>query len=637
MCGFVGFIDPKQKITNPQTVLREASARIARRGPDGEAFWNEGPVHMAHRRLAIRDLSAAGTQPMTSANGRFVLVFNGEIYNCDSLRGAPALRDVAWRGTSDTEILLEHTVAYGLAATLEASRGMFAVALWDKQLKTLTLARDRMGEKPLYLGYTAGALVFSSELKVLRAFPGRPELNQDALALYLRYGYIPAPYTAFERFQKLMPGTTVSLTLEDITQQRFKEPVPFWTLDQAALAGDGQYGRLTFKEKADKLDALLQQSVGEQLVADVPVGAFLSGGIDSSLVVAVAQRLSPSPVKTFTIGFHDPAFDEAPYARKIAEHLHTEHHETYIGEDDVRGLVEDVAQVYDEPFADASSLPTLLVSRIVRKQVTVCLSGDAGDELFRGYDRYTRGRKLWHAINKVPPVLRTAAATLLTSVRPQTLDKFLGPAKLRGITGDKLHKAAALLRMQDSQTFYHGLSELAGGAQLLGPAYRDMVLGVTQLSDEAFSDYASRWDCRFYLPDDILVKVDRAAMHASLETRVPLLRPEIVELSWGLRESQHIAGSKGKQLMRSVLSRYVPAELFERPKRGFGVPMDKWLRGPLKTYAEDCLKKASASVAALDHARLDAMWAEHQSESRNWSYALWGVVALGAWLREAGY
>lgn len=634
MCGFVGFVDPDKKIVNPGAVLRAASARISRRGPDAESFWTEGAVHLAHRRLAIVDLSPSGLQPMASSDGRYVILFNGEIYNHEEMRQAFGLRDVVWRGHSDTEVLIEHIRVYGLRHTLETARGMFAIALWDRQEMTMSLARDRLGEKPLFFGWLDGTFVFGSELKVLKAFEKKPRVHEEAVAQYLRYGYIPAPLTIFEGFEKVLPGTFLRFSYNDIKQRTVQAIQSYWTLEDAQEVGERRYGAMDFEQKALLLEKELKASVQEQLVADVPVGALLSGGIDSSLVVALAQSVSPRAVKTFTIGFKDPKYDEAPFARAVAEHLGTEHRELYIGEEDLLGLVQAMPDVYDEPFADASQVPMLLVSKLVRKHVTVCLSGDGGDELFRGYERYLKGGHLWSRVSRVPAFARRAGAGLLTMFSPSQLDALLAPLRKKGITGDRIHKASAFLGADSAADFYDGLAQLPGGLRLIRPEHRPSALTVESWSDAAFTAYASRWDSRYYLPDDILVKVDRAAMYESLETRVPLLRPEILEIAWSSGEREHVRGTVGKQLLRRVLGKHVPMSLFDRPKQGFGVPMDVWLRGPLKDWAaEQLLAVTTCKLRCVDSATLSRMWDEHQAGQRNWSLALWAVCMLGAFLK----
>lgn len=636
MCGFVGFIDLHRTIKDPEAVLRAASALIARRGPDAESFRHEGPVHLAHRRLAIVDLTDSGLQPMESAGERYVIVFNGEIYNYETLRRSAGLGHIQWRGHSDTEVLIEHIAAFGLDATLSQARGMFSFALWDRQEQTLTLARDRLGEKPLFFGWTKDTFVFGSELKVLKAFDNKPKIDDSAVAQYLRYGYVPSPLTIFEGFQKVLPGTMVTFSLADINDKRIARATTYWSINDAERTGAQMHRHKSFEDRANELEGVLKQSVSEQLMADVPVGALLSGGIDSSLVAAIAQAVSAKPIKTFTIGFNDPKYDEAPYARAIAAHLGTEHQELYIGEKDLLGLVSEMSSVYDEPFADASQLPTLLVARLVRKHVTVCLSGDGGDELFRGYERYLRGRQMWNRLACIPSGIRKAGAGVLTALSPQQLDKLVGPLKKKGVTGDRIHKASAFLGAADSAQFYEGLTQLPGGLQLIKESHRSMALTVEGKAGEGFTDYASRWDSRYYLPDDILVKVDRAAMHESLEMRVPLLRPEMLDMAWGLSEAEHISGTSGKQLLRAVLNKYVPPAMFERPKQGFGVPMDAWLRGPLKAWANARLQGLQQrDIGCLDKQKLDSMWGEHMAGRRNWASALWAACMLEEFLSNA--
>jgi asparagine synthase (glutamine-hydrolysing) len=649
MCGIAGFLDPRGSSDRASlAALALGMARaIVHRGPDDEGAWADADagIALSHRRLSIVDLSPEGHQPMTSASGRYAIVYNGEIYNFAAIRaeldtaGPPA----HWRGHSDTEVMLAAFERFGIDGALQRFNGMFAFALWDRQARTLHLARDRMGEKPLYYGDVAGRFAFGSELKALRALPGfdRP-VDREALALYLRFGYVPAPRSIHAGIAKLEPGTRAEVRVRagrvETTTRRY------WDLDQVARAGLAAPFRGDANEARAELARRLGHSVGLRMVADVPVGAFLSGGVDSSLVVATMQQLSSRPVRTFTIGFDDPAYDEAPFAREVARHLGTDHTEVYVTGREALAVVPMLPVMYDEPFADASQVPTFLVSRIARAAVTVSLSGDAGDELFAGYERYVRSAQLARlpaALRRVGGALLRAAAPARAGVLAEVAQKAL-PRRLRfAHAAEKLAKLAPVLAAGDARALYEGLVTQWRGEDVPAIAHADVAASglLSQIGDPAM-DYAS-WmmlaDMHTYLPDDILAKVDRAAMAVSLETRVPLLDHDLVAWAWSLPLDMKLREGRGKFLLRALLDERVPRALIDRPKRGFAVPLAAWLRGPLRDWAEHLLEPGRlAAQGFLDVARVRARWQEHLAGTRDARDELWTVLAFQAWLADAG-
>jgi asparagine synthase (glutamine-hydrolysing) len=655
MCGITGFVLVKPSWSADEltaTAVAQASA-LAHRGPDDQGSWVDPAcgVALGHRRLSIVDLSAAGHQPMCSHDGRYVIVLNGEIYNYRELRsdiereaaGAQPLAE--WRGHSDTEVLLEAIARRGVTAALDGAVGMFAMAVWDRQKRQLTLTRDRIGEKPLYYGFVEGALVFGSELKALAVHPGwRADIDRDALAAYLRFGYVPHIHSIYRGIRKLPPGTTVTFGQREIAQRTLPEPQSYWSAAEAITAAKRDSFRGTEREAVDELERLLRLSVRGQMVADVPLGAFLSGGIDSSTVVALMQAQSDRPVRTFTIGFHEDAYNEAEHAKAVALHLGTDHTELYVTPQQTLDVIPRLPALYDEPFADSSQIPTFLVAELARRDVTVSLSGDGGDELFAGYNRYFVGRRVWDRVAHIPRWLRSAAAAALLAPTPQSWDRVFSliapllPQKAQmQLPGDKLHKLARMLTLPSTEAFYLGLVSLIdepGGIAVQGTEARSMLAQADRWP--TLSNLTERmmfFDLVSYLPDDILVKVDRAAMGVGLETRVPLLDHRVVEFAWRLPLSMKVRAGHGKHILRQVLYRHVPQALVERPKMGFGVPIDAWLRGPLRDWAEALLDPARlARDGYLRPQPVRQKWNEHQSGRRNWSYWLWTVLMFQAWL-----
>jgi asparagine synthase (glutamine-hydrolysing) len=652
MCGITGLV-PDQKSnysTELPALVQKMAAQIHTRGPDDFGVWQDtdAGTTLGHRRLAIVDLSPAGHQPMASACGRFHIAFNGEIYNHLALRERleKDIGGMAWRSHSDTETLLAAICQWGVEKTLQQLVGMFAFAVWDREQRSLTLARDRMGEKPLYYGTLPnGHFVFASELKALRVHPHwRGEINRDALTLLMRHNAIAAPHTIYKGILKLRPGHCLTWRAD-----RPAAVHAYWDLPQVALQQRdvGLAQPLSDDQAIAKLEEVLGEAVRGQMMADVPLGAFLSGGVDSSAVVAMMCKWSSAPVRTFCVGFDEAAFNEAEHARAVAKHLGTEHTEITLTGADALAVIPKLPALYDEPFSDSSQIPTHLVCQMARQHVTVALSGDGGDEMFAGYTRYLMAQTMWKKLNHVPLPLRQMASAMALSLSPSTWNALMrGPLSLVGRSdnaydfGDRLHKfAQTMLPATQIGDMYRSLVTH-------WPHPSALVLGSTEpagyLQDpavqSAFSDPVDTMclsDQLTYLPDDILTKVDRAAMGVSLETRVPLLDHRLVEFSWQLPMHQKIRGNTSKWLLRQVLYKHVPQALIERPKQGFGVPLADWLRGPLREWAEalitpDRLKRE----AYFDVAQVRSKWSEHLSGKRNWHYLLWDVLMFQAWLEN---
>lgn len=644
MCGIAGVLNAPASLALDE-VTRAMGKTLERRGPDDHGVWTDDAhrVGFSHQRLSILDLSAAGHQPMTSSCGRFVTVFNGEIYNHLELRSElqRAQRAPAWRGHSDTETLLAGIAAWGLEETLKRSSGMFALALWDRETNVLQLARDRMGEKPLYYGYAKRALVFASELKALRAYPGmRLDIDRESLALYMQFGAVPAPRSIYIGVHKLEPGTLLTVSA-DTVQSPHK--ARYWSMPDVARTSMMQpFGDPS--EAVDELERLLRSAVRSQCFADVPVGAFLSGGVDSSAIVALLQQEAGRPVQTFTVGFSEGEFDEAPFAQAVANHLGTDHHELQVSARDACALIPQLPQVYDEPFADSSQIPTWFVCRAARSRVTVALSGDAGDELFGGYNRYLWGRRLWNNVKHLPAPLRRAIAHAAVSVPESAWNRmaqWMRPRSRLQHLGGKVHRIAHQL------SGINGSEDIYRMAVSQWPAAHNPVLGTHDARLASFpnleiakgiADPEQRmmlWDAIGYLPDDILTKVDRAAMHQSLETRVPFLDHRVVEFAWRLPVDMKIRDGQGKWALRQVLYRHVPRQLIERPKAGFAIPLGHWLRGPLRDWAESLLGyEQLRQEGFLDATAVRQIWEEHLLGSRDWSARLWCVLMFEAWLED---
>ncbi len=653
MCGITGFIVPQSDICAERLTadVERMSTALAHRGPDGAASWVDpaAGVALGHRRLAVLDVSPAGTQPMESESGRWVIVFNGETYNFGALRTSQdRTRPRAWRGHSDTEVMLSLIEDVGFRAAVEQFEGMFAIAAWDRRDRALWLARDRAGEKPLYYGWHRSRFVFGSELKSLLQMPGhRFRVDAEAATAMLRFGYVPAPVSILQGVSKLLPGHVLHLSADDIARQHTPAAEAYWSLRSVVAAGLADPFTGSDSDAIDALESLLTDAVTRQMVSDVPLGAFLSGGVDSSTIVALMQRQATQPVRTFAIGFTEPAYDEAPHAKRVAAHLGTAHTELYASPDDALRLIPRLPTIYDEPFADSSQLPTFLVAELARQHVTVALSGDAGDELFGGYQRYFLGERLWNRSSRVPRPLRRAGARAALALSADRWDQMLAPilpllprSLRRKDLGLKIHKVGRVVAASSFEEFYRGIvsAEMAPG-RFTGVRESASIMEQTSRWPASLSGipWMMALDFLSYLPDDILVKVDRAAMGSSLETRVPFLDSRVIEFAWRLPMHLRVRGGSGKWLLRQVLARHVPPALTERPKQGFGVPVDRWLRGPLAPWADALLDPARiAERGILDAGAVQHEWAQHRSGKADRHLTLWPVLMLEAWLEETG-
>jgi asparagine synthase (glutamine-hydrolysing) len=646
MCGIAGFLGVGFPAERAHEELAAMAAALRHRGPDDGGFWADAPsgVGLCHRRLAIIDLSPLGAQPMRSPSGRFVITFNGEIYNYRELRRELTARGVRFRSESDTEVLLAAVEEWGLVRALKRSRGMFAFGLWDAAERVLWLARDRFGEKPLYYGQAGDVFLFGSELKALRAHSlWRGEIDRDALALLLRYVCIPAPHSIFRGIRKLLPGCALAVRADGrgfrLEEVRYFEPM--------ARAAGGAAARHE-EEFVDEVGAALADAVRLQMVADVPVGAFLSGGIDSSLVVAEMQRASSQPVRTFSIGFAEQQFDEAPYAREVAARLGTRHTELRVTPGDALEIIPRLPAIYDEPFADASQIPTALVSSLARRDVTVSLSGDGGDELFGGYQRYMEVADRWRRLRTPSGIWMRALARTVTRMPAGALAPLVPPLRVatrgRSRSAQRIKErayswtAGSLADLYDVMTScWQGADHLVIGAttqRTNGNTVLREPLGGVDIDPVA---QMMRIDVGRYLPDDILVKVDRAAMAVSLETRVPLLDVEVAQAAWRIPTAVHMSDGRGKWVLRRLLERHLPRELFERPKSGFAMPVARWLRGELKEWAGAQLDPARLRREGYLFApEIERRWRQHASGQADWSGHLWTVLMFQAWLEEFG-
>ncbi len=645
MCGIAGFVGHSLA---REDVACAMARQLSHRGPDGYGVWHAadaGPT-LVHTRLAIVDLDQTGAQPMHSRSGRYTITFNGEIYNYANLRSTLETgENISWQGSSDTEVLLAAIDAWGLDATLPELTGMFAFSVWDSQLRELHLVRDRFGEKPLYAAPLEQGLVFASELSALREHPGiSAELSVSAVRAYLRHGSVPAPRSIYRGVYKLEPGTTWCWSANRAISAR-----RWWSTSRAALAGRQEPFEGTDAEAVDTLDDRLREAVSRQMLADVPLGAFLSGGVDSSLIVALMQSITTQPVRTFSMGFRDPRFDEAPYAKAVAAELGTDHVEHYVNTDDVLGVVEELPRIYSEPHADSSQLPTVLVARLARQHVTVALSGDAGDEVFAGYNRHVLAAARWPTLARIPLPLRGAAASLLASLPGAAIDRiapFLPGLSGLDRPGEKLHRDAELIAAQSVSQLYDGLSSVwRNPDEILGDVSDEPLpefLSAAQEPDSLCPDsdpvaFMMLRDQLGYLPNDILEKVDRAAMSCSLETRVPFLDHHVVEFAWSIPESMRVRSGRGKWLSRTLLARYLPTELIDRPKAGFSIPLHDLLRGSLREWAESAIgESALQAVGISNHARVNELWQAHLSGRADHTARLWSLLVLSDWASRGG-
>ncbi len=639
MCGITGFWDCSKSRSNAEltSVVTRMTDIIRHRGPDDSGTWaDEGSgIALGFRRLAIVDLSPTGHQPMFSTDERYVMIFNGEVYNYAELKKELDTAGYKFRGTSDSEVMLAGILEWGLEEAVKRFNGMFAIALWDRRDKKLHLIRDRVGVKPLYYGWYGRTLLFGSELKTLTAHQGfKPQVDRQSLTLYLRYGYVPAPYCIYQGVKKLEPGTI--LTFFESESPAEGNRTTYWSAREAVEKGRRDPFRGDDREAVCELDRLLRESVRERMVADVPLGAFLSGGIDSSTIVALMQAQSARPIKTFTIGFQEAGYNEAVYAKEVAVHLRTDHTELYVSPRDALDVIPQLAFMFDEPFGDSSQIPTHLVSKLARQSVTVSLSGDGGDELFGGYSRYMNSLNVWELVGRIPLSARQAAGAVFDHVSRLPWNKITSHGRL----ATRFYHLAEISKMRSADELYWRFSSnwpQPGQVVIDGrePSAFHMAPENAQLLPE-FAERMMYLDFNTYLPDDILVKLDRASMATSLEGRVPLLDDHrIVEFAWRLPLHTKIRAGKGKWILRQVLYQYLPQRMVERPKMGFGVPIDSWLRGPLRDWAENLLdENRLRSEGYFNPQPIRQRWVEHLQKQKDWHYSLWYVLMFQDWLSQ---
>jgi asparagine synthase (glutamine-hydrolysing) len=635
MCGIAGFFSAKRFPDDAADIARRMSDTIAHRGPDASGIWADSSngIVIAHRRLSILDLSDAGSQPMQSASGNLVIAFNGEIYNHDELRRATARRRVVdWKGHSDTESLLECIDSLGLIATLQQAKGMFALALWDRRNRQLFLARDRIGEKPLFYGWQGDTFLFGSELKAMRVHPAfEHKVDPKAVASYFSYGYVPAPASIYSGIRKLPPGTIANFDVSGGSQREVI--TPYYSFIEIAKQGERNTFKGDLSAAASEINVRLGEAVKSQMIADVPIGAFLSGGIDSSLIVSLMQVHSAIPIQTFSIGFEESSYDETPFSRSIAKHLKTNHLSLIVRHSDALDVIPRLPEMYDEPLGDPSAIPTFLVSQLAKRHVTVALSGDAGDELFGGYGRFFNwpAERAWRLSRALPLLSRDllrAAETLLDKTYIPYLQKLAHRANL----------SAALKDCNDELDVYRHLLRHWHNPPLrcVASANKESELHSDVRKLKSVLGQKMAFDMLTFLPDAILSKVDRASMHVSLETRIPFLDRDVIDFAFSLPDSLRHHGRTGKLVLREALKRYVPGTMFDRPKMGFGVPVDIWLRGPLKPWAEDLMSFDSLNASGLlDPHSIRTRWAEHLSGKRNWREPIWLVLMFQSWWRSA--
>ncbi len=655
MCGLTGILNlgPGQDSLEP--VLKRMADAIRHRGPDDQGIWEDSHAGMglAHRRLSILDLSPQGHQPMISASERYVIAFNGEVYNFNDLRreldalweNTESGMRARWRGHSDTEVMLAAIEQWGIANAVKKFIGMFAFALWDRKEQELSLVRDRLGIKPMYYGWQGDSFLFGSELKALKKHPEfRREINPDSVALLMRYKYIPAPHAIYKGINKLLPGHI--LTLKKSNPHATPQSVPYWSMLEVAEAGVTHPLVESEEDVIAQLDSILRDAVKLRMISDVPLGAFLSGGIDSTMIVAMMQAQSNEPVKTFSIGFNEEGFDEAPYAKKIAEYLGTDHTELYVTAEQGMGVIPRLPTLYDEPFSDPSQIPTFMVSELARKKVTVSLSGDGGDELFGGYNRYIKGRDLWKKISWMPKPGRQLLATSISAIPSRVYDRGLSwmkPILARfgraGDMGHKMHLLSDVLSAKSPEALYlHLISHWTDPVSLVKGAVEPSTPFSNGCHWGKLTDFTQRMiflDTIGYLPGDILTKVDRASMGVSLEARIPMLDHRVVEYAWRIPQEMKLIEGESKALLKKVLYKYVPKEMMERPKKGFSVPIADWLIGPLRGWAEDLLDERKLEEEGhFNPEPIRRIWGEHLSKKLNWEFRLWDVLMFQAWFRN---
>lgn len=647
MCGIVGFLDFSGNARNEnqmQDQARRMAEALTHRGPDDGGVWVDASsgAALGHRRLSVVDLSPAGHQPMISSSGRYVISFNGEIYNFEELRQELLTRGCTFRGHSDTEIMLEAFQVWGIEEALKKFSGMFAFALWDQKEKILYLGRDRMGEKPLYYGWMKGVFVFASELKALKAHTSfESQIRRDALALYMRHSCVPAPYSIYRNVYKLLPGSFIAIRAGSAKSGIFPEPVVYWSLRTAAERGVLDRFKEAETEILDHFESELKRATRWQLTADVPVGVFLSGGIDSSLVAAIAQAGSSRPVHTFTIGFFERQYNEASYAKAVAGHLKTEHTELFVKGEDALALIPHLASIYDEPFSDASQIPACLIARLARKHVTVALGGDGGDELFGGYPRFFWAERFWNLFGFIPHSLRQEMSKFSAGISGSGAETWplVGPLFKKAQTGRRAQMFAGMIKAKGKVDFWRRmLSHWADPEEVVSQGTEALSILTRPEETPPIADYFELmmyFAQKAYLPDVILAKVDRASMASSLEVRAPFLDPRIVEFSWRLPKAMKCRAGKGKILLRKLLGRYLPESFIDRPKKGFDVPLGAWLRGPLRDWAESLLdSQRLAREGFLNPVLISRVWKDHLEGKREAQYLLWDVLMFQSWLEQ---
>ena len=645
MCGICGFYSKSS--LEFDNIISKMNLAISHRGPNNHGTWNDNNsgIVMGHQRLSVIDLSPAGHQPMKSNSGRFILTYNGEIYNHLEIRKEiEESFNVKWKGNSDTETLLEAIEFWGVEVTLKKIVGMFAFGLWDKKIRTLTLVKDRLGEKPLYFGWQGKGVnkvfLFGSELKALKIHPVfEGVINRNAVALQLRHNCIPAPYSIYKDIYKLLPGNFLQLNEKDLKNGLLPRSKPYWSLVDIAINGVKRPLTSNLKDIKDELEQLFKASIKQQMISDVPLGAFLSGGVDSSTIVGMMQNLSSRPIKTFTIGFNEQNYNEANYAKEVSKHLGTDHTELNVSSQQALNVIPKLPLLYDEPFSDSSQIPTILISELAKKNVTVSLSGDGGDELFCGYNRYIKSNTLWKNLSLLPLPLRKGLGSIIESIPPLTWDKlskFLPILNRYPNFGDKMHKGANVLDSGDLYDFYYKLvshwqnpTEVVLNSKEPNTFLTGFKPKLKELNNQ---QKMMVLDCISYLSDDILVKVDRAAMSTSLETRSPFLDHRIVEYVWKIPQKYKLRNGQSKWILREILYKYVPKKLIERPKMGFAAPIDTWLRGPLKDWAESLLNETRLRQEGYFNSDIIRnKWDEHLSGKKNWQHHLWNVLMFQSW------
>ncbi|MBO8217672.1 asparagine synthase (glutamine-hydrolyzing) [Prochlorococcus marinus] len=648
MCGISGFISPDFAQNSFKKTIYNMVNEIDHRGPDRKGIWFDyyAGVALGHNRLSIVDLSEAGNQPMISSCKRYYIVFNGEIYNHKSLR--EKLPDsINWQGHSDTETLINGISCWGLKNTLRELVGMFAFAIWDRKKKKLTLVRDRLGEKPLYYGFRGNTMIFSSELKAIETFPEKSlKINKNSLGLYMRFGYIPSPYSIYEGIYKLPPGSFVEFTIEDVKERLIPCSTQYWSLESITKRQQSNTFLGTHIDAIDYLECLLKDTISGQMQGDVPIGAFLSGGIDSSTVVSIMQSQSKNPLNTFTVGFQEFGYDESKSARAISSFIGTNHNDLVLSSAEAMKTIPYLPEIYDEPFSDVSQIPTFLISKFASKNVKVCLSGDGGDELFCGYSRHIAGPKIWRIFNKIPKPIRKICVNFIHSLPPTTWDRFYFfceyflPKHLRiNFPGLKIYKISDLINNDSLFEVYISLiSSWKAPEDIIlnydpSKEFYDYEVSNIKLNDPHHQ--MMYFDSLIYLPNDILVKVDRAAMSSSLETRLPLLDHRIIEFAWSIPLSMKLKDKKSKWLLRQVLKKYLPNNLIEKPKTGFSVPIGEWLRGPLKNWANELLdEKLIDSHQYFSSKSIQQKWKEHLTGRKDWSKQIWTILMFQSWLMK---